>query len=105
MAGYYNGSLIYIDLTQELHKTRTCRERAMMAVETFWKKADEVSNMLIDNNGIEYKMPVPLAAVCTIPYINDASYMPSDTTLNSESLNNRTKSEAWFIKDGSLLSP
>lgn len=78
---YYFDFLVYSNPTRKWQMAKAFREGAMqMVARTFWMWANELLEMVIDKDEVEYKVSLVPALFCTMQYMNDAKYLPRDTT-------------------------
>lgn len=81
MDGYYYCSLVYTDLTNERHNTKTYGKAMKVTAKTFWKWENELLQKIMDKDGVEQK--VWMTKFSGNRYINDARYLPGDITLQA----------------------
>lgn len=104
VAGYYRSSLLDANLTKEQHRKKYLNGMTMVNAETYRKCASKLPKKVIDKDGMDYMLRIAPAMFRAVQYINDASYLPGDTTLETERLNKAKESNVLFSQDGSPSS-
>lgn len=69
------------------------------------KWANEVLEKVMDKDGDDHERWIVAQLVCAMQYINNARYMPGDTTLAAKMLNNSRENNTHFLQGKSLSSP
>lgn len=75
-----------------------------MTAETFSKWGNAQREKVMDKYEIEHKVCIVPSPFRAMRYIDDASYLPGATTLESEKLKETAKNDVYFSKSRSPLS-
>lgn len=90
MVGYYYAFLVYTSLSKEPQKMETnWEEITHVTVERAHSWTNELPEMVTNKPGIQHEMCIVPAPFRVKNYINEAWYLPGDTTLETEMLKNQ----------------
>lgn len=81
--------MVYVNRTKKWHRATTYEEGVIqMTAEGSWKLANDKAQKVTDKDGVQHKVWVAPVPSFVVRYINHDRYLPRDTTLRAERLNN-----------------
>lgn len=96
--GYYYGSLVYANLTQERYKTKMFGHGVRkVTANTFWRPANILPEKVVRKDGVEHKVWTVPAPLCAMLYNEGVRYLPGDTLLEDGRLNKARDKNVPFL--------
>lgn len=98
--------LVYTNLIEKRHKTKSCGEKVMQETAvTFQRRPNKLLGKVEDKDGSEHSVGIAPAPLHAMPHINDAWYLPGDTTLKVKWVQTSIKNNVGFLQVRCSSSP